>query len=119
MQEGAIDGLSIGYRTVRGQIDPKTRIRKLYQVDLWEISIVTFPLLAGARVRAVKQAFPKPKLSPLRMRAENEWRGLSGVADTPALLGQSGSRVATRLDTCAGRKLALRGVASLGADARR
>lgn len=74
VQAGAIDGLSIGYRTVRGQIDPKTRIRKLYQVDLWEISIVTFPLLAGARVRAVKQAFPRPKLSPLRTRAEHEWR---------------------------------------------
>ncbi len=75
VQQGAIDGLSIGYRTVRGQIEPKTRIRKLYQVDLWEISIVTFPLLAGARVRAVKQAFPKPKLSPQRTRAEQEWRG--------------------------------------------
>jgi HK97 family phage prohead protease len=56
VQQGAIDGLSIGYRTVRGRIDPKTRIRRLYQVDLWEISIVTFPLLAGARVRAVKQS---------------------------------------------------------------
>ena len=54
VQQGAIDGLSIGYRTVRGKIDPKTRIRRLYQVDLWEISIVTFPLLEGARVRAVK-----------------------------------------------------------------
>ncbi|MEI4584022.1 HK97 family phage prohead protease, partial [Klebsiella pneumoniae] len=47
VKQGAIDGLSIGYRTVRGQIDPKTRVRKLYQVDLWEVSIVTFPLLAG------------------------------------------------------------------------
>ena len=34
VDEGAIDGLSIGYRTVRGRIDPKTRIRRLYQVDL-------------------------------------------------------------------------------------
>jgi HK97 family phage prohead protease len=54
VREGAIDGLSIGYRTVRGRIDPQTRVRRLYQVDLWEISIVTFPLLNGARVRAVK-----------------------------------------------------------------
>ncbi|EKS28699.1 HK97 family phage prohead protease [Afipia felis] len=60
VREGAIDGLSIGYRTVRGRIDPKTRIRRLYQVDLWEVSIVTFPLLAGARVHAVKgRARPK------------------------------------------------------------
>ena len=56
LRSGAIDGLSIGYRTVRGRIDPKTRIRRLYQVDLWEISIVTFPLLAGARIEAVKAA---------------------------------------------------------------
>jgi len=27
LRSGAIDGLSIGYRTVRGRIDPKTRIR--------------------------------------------------------------------------------------------
>lgn len=71
VQQGAIDGLSIGYRTVRGRIDPKTRIRRLYQVDLWEISIVTFPLLAGARVRAVKQSRHSPgRTLPLRMRAE-------------------------------------------------
>ena len=59
VEQGAIDGLSIGYRTVRGRIDPKTRVRRLYQVDLWEVSIVTFPLLAGARVRAVK-GVPRP-----------------------------------------------------------
>lgn len=54
VRAGAIDGLSIGYRTVRARIDPKTRVRRLHQVDLWEISIVTFPLLDGARVRTVK-----------------------------------------------------------------
>lgn len=52
----ALDGLSIGYRTVRGRIDPQTRVRKLYQVDLWEISIVTFPLLHGARLRPLEAA---------------------------------------------------------------
>src|ERR1051325_816891 len=49
---GAIDGLSIGFRTVKGRVDPVSRVRKLIDVELWEISIVTFPLLAGARVRA-------------------------------------------------------------------
>jgi len=70
VEQGAIDGLSIGYRTVRGKIDPKTRVRKLYQVDLWEVSIVTFPLLNGARVRAVKSRFP-PRRDGLRGRANN------------------------------------------------
>ena len=56
LRAGAVDGLSIGFRTSKARIDPKTRVRRLLAVDLWEISIVTFPLLAGARVQAVKQA---------------------------------------------------------------
>ena len=78
LRAGAIDGLSIGFRTVKGAIDPRTRIRRLIAVDLWEISIVTFPLLAGARVRAVKQAPSRPRLSHVRTRAEREWRALMG-----------------------------------------
>jgi len=67
LREGAADGLSIGFKTVRARLDPKTRIRRLDQIDLWEISIVTFPLLPGARVRAVKQAKP-PFAAPIRTR---------------------------------------------------
>ena len=83
LRAGAIDGLSIGFRTVKGRIDPKTRIRRLLAVDLWEISIVTFPLLAGARVRAVKQATASsqvcpPRVSSLRARAEADWHALMG-----------------------------------------
>jgi HK97 family phage prohead protease len=74
LQAGAVDGLSIGYRTQRGQIEPKTRVRKLYQVDLWEVSIVTFPLLNGARVSAVKDA----PMSRLRDQAERDWTQLTG-----------------------------------------
>jgi hypothetical protein len=47
--------------------------RRLLAVELWEISIVTFPLLAGARVRAMKQASSPPRASSLRTRAEREW----------------------------------------------
>jgi HK97 family phage prohead protease len=68
LQAGAADGLSIGFRTVRGRLDPKTRIRKLDQIDLWEISIVTFPLLPGARVRAVKEAVSSPPALSARTR---------------------------------------------------
>ncbi len=54
MRAGAIDGLSIGFRTVRGRTDAKSGIRHLLEVDLWEISVVTFPMLPAARVSAVK-----------------------------------------------------------------
>jgi Escherichia/Staphylococcus phage prohead protease len=79
LRAGAIDGLSIGFRTVKGHIDPRSRVRRLVAVDLWEISIVTFPLLAGARVRAVKQASSPPRLSPARTRAERDWATMFGT----------------------------------------
>jgi HK97 family phage prohead protease len=107
LKAGAIDGLSIGYRTVRGSIDPKTRVRKLYQVDLWEISIVTFPLLAGARVNAVKDA---PKQSRQREAAERQWQGLSGAADAPAPLTRRGGIAHLSLRSRADRKRALDGL---------
>jgi HK97 family phage prohead protease len=47
---GILDGLSIGFRTVRARTDAKTGIRRLAEIDLWEISIVTFPMLPGARI---------------------------------------------------------------------
>jgi HK97 family phage prohead protease len=56
LKAGAADGLSIGFRTVNGRLDPKTRVRRLYAIDLWEISIVTFPLLPGARLALASAA---------------------------------------------------------------
>lgn len=48
---GAIDGLSIGYRTVRAEKDGKGQ-RLLSELELWEVSLVTFPMLPDARVAA-------------------------------------------------------------------
>ena len=47
----AIDGLSIGYRTVRAQKAEKGG-RLLSELELWEVSLVTFPMLPDARVGA-------------------------------------------------------------------
>lgn len=51
IEAGAIDGLSIGYRTVRAQKDGKGG-RLLSELELWEVSLVTFPMLPDARVGA-------------------------------------------------------------------
>jgi phage prohead protease, HK97 family len=48
---GAIDGLSIGYRTVAAEKDAKGQ-RLLAELELWEVSLVTFPMLREARVAA-------------------------------------------------------------------
>src|SRR4051812_33291947 len=46
--DGAVDGLSIGFRTEKAR--PERGLRRLVEADLWEISLVTFPMLPGARV---------------------------------------------------------------------
>ncbi|TNF20604.1 MAG: HK97 family phage prohead protease [Rhodobacteraceae bacterium] len=48
---GAIDGLSIGYRTRKAVKSDKGR-RLLQELELWEVSLVTFPMLPSARVAA-------------------------------------------------------------------
>ena len=48
LQAGAIDGLSIGYRVVRAEKSAGGRL--LHEIELWEVSMVTFPMLPEARV---------------------------------------------------------------------
>lgn len=59
----ALDGLSIGFRTARARRDG--RLRVLSGVELWEVSLVVFPALAGARFRVVgpeRAAGPRGKV---------------------------------------------------------
>jgi hypothetical protein len=53
LRDGAINGLSIGFRTRRAKRDPATGHRILLELELWEISVVTFPLLRQSQVTAV------------------------------------------------------------------
>ena len=63
MREGAVDGLSIGFRVERARAERPTGLRRLERLDLWEISIVTFPMQPGARVETVKGQDPSLALS--------------------------------------------------------
>lgn len=51
----ALDGLSIGFRTVRARQDRDAGVRRIIEADLWEISVVTFPMQPLARVLHVKR----------------------------------------------------------------
>ncbi|WP_432449807.1 HK97 family phage prohead protease [Aliiroseovarius marinus] len=51
IEAGAIDGLSIGYRTKKST-KTQTGQRRLTELELWEVSLVTFPMLPTARVGA-------------------------------------------------------------------
>lgn len=54
LKANAIDSMSIGYRTIESVPEANGRVRKLTAVDLFEVSLVTFPMLPDARVTAVK-----------------------------------------------------------------
>lgn len=67
---GAIDGLSIGYRTLRAERDGNGQ-RMLAELELWEVSLVTFPMLSEARVAAKGDGLePREGLDAWRSIAE-------------------------------------------------
>ena len=51
IRAGAIDGLSVDYRTRRA-VKTDQGTRSLTELELWEVSLVTFPMLPTARVAA-------------------------------------------------------------------
>ncbi|MEL6808460.1 MAG: HK97 family phage prohead protease [Pseudomonadota bacterium] len=65
---GAIDGLSIGYRTVKATKNDKGQ-RLLTELELWEVSLVTFPMLPSARVAAKSEDMTSEEDAMLRQMA--------------------------------------------------
>lgn len=54
VRAGALDGLSIGFRARKARGGEGVRV--LTEVELWEVSLVTFPMLPGARLRLTAPA---------------------------------------------------------------
>lgn len=52
VRDGALNGLSIGYRVTKSARDAKRNLRILTEIDLVEVSIVTFPMQPLARLVA-------------------------------------------------------------------
>jgi uncharacterized protein len=51
---GAIDSMSIGYSTIDASMDYESGVRTLKTLDLWEVSLVTFPMNDKATITSVK-----------------------------------------------------------------
>ena len=62
LEGGAIDGLSIGFQTVKARKEGAQR--RILEAALWEVSIVTFPMARGARITKIGP--PKPARSHYR-----------------------------------------------------
>lgn len=76
LKMGAINGLSIGFISKAWSYDVETDIRTLTEVDLWEVSLVTFPANDAARVSGVKSIDTIASLSD----AESYLRDAGGLS---------------------------------------
>lgn len=54
LKAGALDSMSIGYRTIEAVAGDNPRVRELTEVQLLEVSLVTFPMNTSAKVTDVK-----------------------------------------------------------------
>jgi phage prohead protease, HK97 family len=99
MDQGALTGLSIGYTTVKSEWNETTGVRKLLQVNLWEVSPVTFPAGDSARAQ-VKSLSEVGTLSEL----EDYLRDAYGVSrkEATALASRLKAVTAAQSDSAAG-----------------
>jgi HK97 family phage prohead protease len=56
LKSKTIRGLSIGYEVTDEEYDGQTNVNRLLSVDLWEVSLATFPANVEANVTSVKAA---------------------------------------------------------------
>jgi HK97 family phage prohead protease len=74
---GAVDGLSIGYRTKKAEPLPGGG-RRLIELELWEVSLVTFPMLPEARIAAKSADRIPGRIAALTAGLEAAARALRG-----------------------------------------
>lgn len=107
-QMGAIDGLSIGFRTVRDEMRGNNRVLK--QVDLYEVSLVTMPADKSAVITGVKSLATERSVEDAlrgigfsRQEAKafiaNGWGGLKLLRDADADLPDDVLRDAAAIKT--------------------
>jgi len=100
LKSGALTGLSIGFRTVEAIYDEASRVRRLLEVELHEVSLVTFPALDAARVGDVKAV---PRVGTVR-EFEAFLRDVGGFSNAAAkaIAGGGFKAASTPRDEAAG-----------------
>jgi len=80
LKAGELDGLSIGFRTRKSTIDEDTGIRTLTDIQLFEVSLVTFPANDPARVTEVRfQSNIQEAVRQLRAAMDRHQRHMDGT----------------------------------------
>lgn len=64
MKAGSLTGLSIGYMLKDSEYDKEKKAFLLKEIDLWELSVVTFPANDEARISEVKSILERGEIPP-------------------------------------------------------
>src|SRR5262249_34675527 len=91
LRGGEVDQMSIGYDPVTSR-KGRAGTRELLEIDLWEVSLVTFPALPAARVTSVKGDDAIAQLSQMN----EEWRALLIEHSVRGLIKDAARMVADR-----------------------
>lgn len=102
LRMNALSGLSIGFVTREDSFDQKTGIRTLKKVDLWEVSLVTFPANDAARITGVKGISEITTLSEVEDCLRD-----AGFSKSEALALVARVKAIARSDSEAGKSTAL------------
>lgn len=102
LKMNALSGLSIGFVTREDSFDQKTGIRTLKKVDLWEVSLVTFPANDAARITGVKGISEITTLSEVEDCLRD-----AGFSKSEALALVARVKAIARSDSEAGKSTAL------------
>ncbi|WP_265092206.1 HK97 family phage prohead protease [Acinetobacter calcoaceticus] len=79
MKAGSVKGMSIGYIVVDAEYHKQDDLYYLKEIDLWEVSIVTFPANTLAKITEVKQALRKGEI-PSPSTVEKALREVMGFS---------------------------------------
>ncbi len=90
LQMGALNGLSIGFtpKPKGMEYDPKKDIRRIKAVDLWEVSLVTFPMNPRATTARIKEATSKRSVERILCDAgfsRSEAKSFAALTQLPAV----------------------------------
>lgn len=80
---GALNGLSIGFYPKRWEYEEESGTRFLTEIDLWEVSVVTFPANSDARISGTKALSAISDLNTLQ-DAEKYLREEGGFSNNAA-----------------------------------
>lgn len=87
LKNGALDSMSIGFRTKSDSYDGRRKARMLKEVDLLEISLISFPMNESAKVTAIKSLSDLTLEEIRELEATFRTKGLSQTDAVKAISG--------------------------------